>query len=43
MASPDVAVVTRGPMEVTVEDDCKGNVRQIYTASASIAGKVVRI
>jgi HlyD family secretion protein len=39
----DLAVVTRGPMEVTVDDDGKTNVRHIYTVSAPIAGKVLRI
>jgi len=39
----DVAVVTRGPMEVTVDDDGKTNVRHIYTVSAPIPGKVLRI
>src|SRR6516225_7533629 len=39
----DVTVVTRGPMEVTVDDDGKTNVRHIYTVSAPIAGKVLRI
>jgi HlyD family secretion protein len=38
----DVAVV-RGPMEVTVDDDGKTNVRHIYTVSAPIPGKVLRI
>jgi HlyD family secretion protein len=39
----DLAVVMRGPMEVTVDDDGKTNVRHIYTVSAPIAGKVLRI
>src|SRR5215471_1402337 len=39
----DLAVVTRGPMEVTVDDDGKTNVRHVYTVSAPIAGKVLRI
>src|SRR5499425_2095389 len=39
----DVATVARGPMEVTVDDDGKTNVRHIYTVSAPIAGKVLRI
>jgi HlyD family secretion protein len=39
----DLAVVTSGPMEVTVDDDGKTNVRHIYTVSAPIAGKVLRI
>ena len=39
----DLAAVARGPMEVTVDDDGKTNVRHIYTVSAPIAGKVLRI
>src|SRR5262252_5521962 len=39
----DLATVARGPMEVTVDDDGKTNVRHIYTVSAPIAGKVLRI
>src|SRR6516225_4480642 len=39
----DIATATRGPMEVTVDDDGKTNVRHIYTVSAPIAGKVLRI
>jgi HlyD family secretion protein len=39
----DLAVVAKGPMEVTVDDDGKTNVRHIYTVSAPIAGKVLRI
>jgi HlyD family secretion protein len=39
----DLAVVTRAPMEVTVDDDGKTEVRHVYTVSAPIAGKVLRI
>ncbi len=39
----DLATVTRGPMEVTVDDEGKTRVRHIYTVSAPIAGKVMRI
>jgi len=39
----DLTVVTKGPMEVTVDDDGKTHVRHIYTVSAPIAGKVLRI
>ena len=35
----DLATVSRGPMEVTVDDDGKTNVRHVYTVSAPIAGK----
>jgi len=39
----DTAIVTTGPMEVTVDDDGKTEVRHVYTVSAPIAGKVMRI
>lgn len=39
----DLATVARGPITVTVDDDGKTNVRHIYTVSAPIAGKVLRI
>lgn len=39
----DLATVTRGPMEVTVNDDGKTEVRHVYTVSAPVAGKVLRI
>lgn len=39
----DVATVARGPMEVTVSDDGKAHVRHVYTVSAPIPGKVLRI
>ncbi len=39
----DTAVVANGPMEVTVDDDGKTEVRHVYTVSAPIAGKVLRI
>jgi len=39
----DLASVTKGPMEVTVDDEAKTRVRHIYTVSAPIAGKVLRI
>ena len=35
----DLAVVTKGPMEVTVDDEGKTRVRHVYTVSAPIAGK----
>lgn len=38
----DLAIVTRGPMEVTVDDEAKTRVRHIYTVSAPIPGKVLR-
>jgi HlyD family secretion protein len=39
----DLATVTKGPLEVTVEDEAKTRVHHIYTVSAPIAGKVLRI
>lgn len=39
----DLATVARGPMEVTVDDDGKTRVRHVYTVSAPIAGKALRI
>ena len=39
----DLATVTKGPMEVTVDDEAKTRVRHVYTVSAPIAGRVLRI
>src|SRR3990172_5053449 len=39
----DLATAKPGPMEVTVDDEAKTRVRHIYTVSAPIAGKVLRI
>ncbi len=39
----DLATVARAPMEVTVDDDGKTDVRHVYTVSAPTAGKVLRI
>lgn len=39
----DLAIVAKGPMEVTVDDEAKTRIRHIYTVSAPIAGKVLRI
>ncbi|QWG23501.1 HlyD family efflux transporter periplasmic adaptor subunit [Bradyrhizobium sediminis] len=39
----DLAAVTRGKLAVTVDDEGKTRVRHIYTVSAPIAGKVLRI
>jgi HlyD family secretion protein len=38
----DLATVTKGDMEVTVDDEAKTRVRHIYTVSAPLAGKVLR-
>jgi HlyD family secretion protein len=39
----DLATVANRPMEVTADDDGKTHVRHVYTVSAPIAGKVLRI
>ena len=39
----DLAPVAKGPMEVTIDDEAKTEVRHVYTVSAPIAGKVLRI
>ncbi len=38
----DFAKVTRGAMEVTVDDEAKTSVREIYTVSAPVSGKLLR-
>jgi HlyD family secretion protein len=39
----DLVPVVRGPIEVTADDDGKTHVRHVYTVSAPVAGKVLRI
>lgn len=39
----DLVTVAKGPIEVTADDDGKTHVRHVYTVSAPIAGKVMRI
>lgn len=39
----DLATASSGPMEVSVEEEAKTRVRHIYTVSAPVAGKVLRI
>lgn len=39
----DLATVAKGPIDVTADDDGKAHVRHVYTVSAPIAGKVLRI
>ena len=39
----DLATVAKGPMEVTVDDEGRTRVRHVYTVSAPIGGKVLRI
>jgi len=41
--SVDLATVATGPMEVTIDDEARTRVRHVYTVSAPIAGKVLRI
>ena len=38
----DFAVVTKGAMEVTVDDEARTSVREVYTVSAPVTGKVLR-
>jgi HlyD family secretion protein len=39
----DIALVSKGPMEVTIDEEAKTRVRHVYTVSAPVAGKVLRI
>jgi HlyD family secretion protein len=39
----DLATVAQGPMEVTIDDEARTNVRHVYTVSAPVTGKVLRI
>lgn len=39
----DLAQVVRGPMQVTVEDDGKTRIKERYTVSAPIPGRLLRI
>ena len=39
----DLASVTNAAMEVTVDDEAKTHMRHVYTVSAPVAGKVLRI
>jgi HlyD family secretion protein len=39
----DLAVVSMGSMEVTIDEEAKTRVRHVYTVSAPVAGKVLRI
>ena len=39
----DLATVSKGPMEVTVDDEGKTRVRDLYTVSAPLAGMVLRV
>jgi HlyD family secretion protein len=42
-AAVDLATIAKGPLEVTADDDGKTRVRHVYTVSAPIGGKVLRI
>ena len=39
----DLGTVVTGPLEVTVDEEAKTRVRHVYTVSAPVAGKVLRI
>jgi HlyD family secretion protein len=39
----DLAIVTNAAMDVTVDDEAKTHMRHVYTVSAPVAGKVLRI
>ncbi|HEX5516260.1 MAG TPA: secretion protein HlyD, partial [Pseudolabrys sp.] len=39
----DLGTVAKGPIEVTADDDGRARVRHVYTVSAPIGGKVLRI
>jgi len=39
----DVAVLTRGPLEVTVDDDGETRVKDVFTVSAPVTGQMLRI
>lgn len=39
----DIATLGKGPMQVTVDDEGKTHLRHVYTVSAPILGKVLRI
>ena len=39
----DIATASKGSMQVTIDDEGKTRVRHVYTVSAPIAGKVLRI
>src|SRR5215467_4314491 len=38
----DFAIVSKGPMEVTVDDEARTRVHHVYTVSAPLAGKMLR-
>lgn len=39
----DLATVIKGPLHITIDDEAKARVRHVYTVSAPIAGRVLRI
>ena len=39
----DVAEVRRGPLTVTVDEEGKARIKDVYTVSAPITGKLVRL
>jgi HlyD family secretion protein len=42
-AAVDLATIVKGPLEVTADDDGRTRVRHVYTVSAPVGGKVLRI
>ncbi len=38
----DIAAIATGPLEVTVEDEGITRIREVYTVSAPIGGKMLR-
>jgi HlyD family secretion protein len=39
----DLAMARRGPLEITVDDEGKTRIKHVYTVSAPVSGKVLRI
>lgn len=39
----DLATATLGPMEVTIDEEARSNLRHVYTVTAPVTGTVLRI
>jgi len=39
----DLATVTTGPMEVTIDDEARTSLRHVYTVTAPVTGKLLRV
>ena len=39
----DLALVTRGPLQVTIDEDGKTRIKERYVVSAPLAGRLLRI